>query len=418
MTKHDTKIMKTHDDVLEEMADALDIPQSKYEEAKNRYQLIGDWLDRPESSLAQYDPAISAQGSFLLGTVTRPLTDQEEYDVDLVCLLNASKIDFTQKKLKDAVGREVALYVKAQNMTKPLEEGRRCWTMSYADGAQFHMDILPALPDTQRYQGMLLEHGYQVLARDSALTGHAIAITDNTLPQYSHVTDQWPQSNPQGFATWFRNRMSIQLNERKQELAKREMITASVDEIPDYRVKTPLQRAIQLLKRHRDCMFADDGEHKPISINITTLAAHAYNEEPTISQALQSILTGMDRYIEHRGGVAWIANPVNPAENFADKWVEEPKKRENFYRWLDQARQDFALYLRASKFDDVPGPLREHLGSNLVDRALDTLLSTAASAVATPAVARSAEAENIHRAEAAIDQIQRTGAQSKPWANS
>jgi hypothetical protein len=212
--------------------------------------------------------------------------------------------------------------------------------------------------------------------------------------------------------------MRIQLNERKKEFAKREMITASVDEIPDYRVKTPLQRAIQLLKRHRDCMFADDGEHKPISINITTLAAHAYNEEPTISLALQSILTGMDRYVEYRGGVAWIANPVNPAENFADKWDEEPKKRENFYRWLDEARKDFALYLRASTFNEVPEPLREHLGSNLVDRALEIVLSTAAVALAAPAVARSAEAENTHRAEAAIDQIQRTGPQSKPWAKS
>ena len=44
MTAHDTKIAKSHDDVLEEMADALDIPTSKFEEAKSRYESIGDWL--------------------------------------------------------------------------------------------------------------------------------------------------------------------------------------------------------------------------------------------------------------------------------------------------------------------------------------------------------------------------------------
>jgi hypothetical protein len=36
-------------------------------------------------------------------------------------------------------------------------------------------------------------------------------------------------------------------------------------------VKTPLQQAVQILKRHRDMMFADDPEHKPISVIITTL---------------------------------------------------------------------------------------------------------------------------------------------------
>jgi hypothetical protein len=417
MTAHDRKIAQTHDDVLEEIADTLDIPPSKFEEAKSRYEAIGDWLDRDESSLAAYDPAISPQGSFLLGTVTRPLTDTEEYDVDLVCLLKASKTDFTQKSLKEAVGHEVTLYSQAQNMNNPPEEGRRCWTLHYADGAQFHMDILPALPDARRHQVILKEHGYDTLADDPALTGQAIAITDRTLPQYAQVTDDWPQSNPMGYAAWFRGRMTVQLTERKKAFAKRERITASVDDIPDYKVKTPLQRAIQLLKRHRDCMFADDGEHKPISIIITTLAAHAYNEEPTISEALQSILTGMADYIEYRGDEAWVANPVNPTENFADKWAEEPAKQENFERWLEQARQDFALYLRASRFDVVPVQLKEHLGAGLVDRTLEAVIPAAAAGLAAPAIVKGATAgDNDGRAAAAINDIQQTGSQSKPWA--
>ena len=417
MSTYDKKTPKTHDDVLEELADALDIPASKFEEAKNRYESLGDWLGREESSLAGYDPAISPQGSFLLGTVTRPLTDAEEYDVDLVCLLDASKTAFSQKSLKEAVGREVELYARARKMTRKPEEGRRCWTLHYADGAQFHMDVLPALPDAQRYQQMLKEYGYDALARDPALAGRAIAITDNTLPQYPEITNDWPQSNPSGYAAWFRSRMIVQLIERKKAFAARTQITASVDDIPDYKVKTPLQRAIQLLKRHRDCMFEDDGDHKPISIILTTLAAHAYNEEASISAALQSILTGMDQYIEYRGGQAWVVNPVNPAENFADKWAEEPKKRENFYNWLEQARHDFAMYLRASGFDDIPTVLKEHLGTGFIDRTLSAVLPAAVSGFAAPAIARGTSTDDdMRRAEAAINESQRTGSQSKPWA--
>src|SRR5262245_21974727 len=65
VTEHDRKIAKTHDDILEEIAAALDIPPSKFEEARRRYESIGDWLDRDESTLAAYHPAIPPQGSFL-----------------------------------------------------------------------------------------------------------------------------------------------------------------------------------------------------------------------------------------------------------------------------------------------------------------------------------------------------------------
>ncbi|MCP5366710.1 MAG: nucleotidyltransferase [Hyphomicrobiales bacterium] len=419
MSTRDKKTAKTHDDVLEEIADALDIPPSKFEEAKERYESLGAWLDRPESTLAAHNPAISPQGSVLLGTVTRPLTEAEEYDVDLVCLLEGSKAEFTQKGLKEAVGFEVKLYAEARDMDKRPKEGRRCWTLHYEDGAQFHMDVLPALPDAQRYQIILKERGYANLAGDPALSGQAIAITDKTLPQYDQHTEDWPQSNPMGYAAWFRSRMRVQLHERKKAFAKAQRVTASVDDIPDYKVKTPLQRAIQLLKRHRDCMFADDPEHKPISIIITTLSAHAYNEESTIAAALHSILTGMDRFIEYRGEEAWIGNPVNPAENFADKWAEEPKKREAFYNWLEQVRHDFALYLRGSRYDAMPVELKDRLGADLVERSLAAILPAATAGLAAPAIARAASNDDdARRAEAAIENIQRTGSQSKPWAKS
>ena len=110
---------------------------------------------------------------------------------------------------------------------------------------------------------------------------------------------------------------------------------------------------------------------------------------------------------------------MNPAENFADKWAEEPRKRENFYRWLEQARQDFALYLRASTFDKMPDLLREHLGAKLVDSTMAAVLPVAVTGLAAPAVATGlSDAEDMARAERAVEQINRSGPQSKPWARS
>ena len=66
----------------------------------------------------------------------------------------------------------------------------------------------------------------------------------------------------------------------------------------------------------------------------------------------------------------------------------------------------------------MPTLLREHLGADLVDRTLEALLPAAATGLAAPAVVRAAHPGDTHRAEAAIDQINRAGAQSKPWAQS
>jgi len=104
MTIHHKHVVQSHEDVLEEIAAAVDISESMFEEAKAHYESIGEWLERRGSTLSGYDPVISPQGSFLLGTVTRPLSDAEEYDVDLVCKLNANKEDFTQKSLKGGGG--------------------------------------------------------------------------------------------------------------------------------------------------------------------------------------------------------------------------------------------------------------------------------------------------------------------------
>ena len=83
-------------------------------------------------------------------------------------------------------------------------------------------------------------------------------------------------------------------------------------------------------------MFSERIDDKPISIILTTLAAHAYQQEQTISDALYSIIDRMDKYIEYRSGVAWIANPTDPAENFADRWQKYPVRKKAFQEWLDQ----------------------------------------------------------------------------------
>jgi hypothetical protein len=357
-------VTKSAQGYLKALAEELDISETCYDQAYERYRSLGRWLNRDASSIKEFDPAVYVQGSFAFGTVIKPYTDAEEYDVDLVCeLMRLSKTQLSQQQLKQLLGVEIDAYRQANNMQKLLDEGRRCWTLNYADGAQFHMDIVPALPNGAGVR-LLLEQR----RLDASWADTAIAITDSEVFNYAVIADDWPRSNPKGYLEWFKSRMTILLERRKAELA--EAVHAKVEDIPDYRVRTPLQSAIMILKRHRDMMFADDQTHRsPISIIITTLAGHSYQGEEEVSDALFSILTKMDSYVLWDGQKHVISNPSDPSENFADKWEEFPERKDAFFKWLDQARRDFRAVTDQYSRKTITESLSSHIGLELAKRA-------------------------------------------------
>ena len=344
--------------LLEDLAEELEIPDSRYEAAIRSYNSIGEWLRRSASAFAKTHVEVYSQGSFRLGTAIRPVTDQEDYDLDIVCETFYSKESVTQEWLHRQLGEEMRAYASAYKMTAP-ERSNRVWTLHYADGAQFHMDVLPSVPDGGQTQAMMLA------ARSQSSADTSVAITDQNHPNFRVRSHDWPVSNPKGYANWFVSRMRVARWARLARL--REQASVNVAQIPDYKVKTPLQSAVQILKRHRDMRFKDTPELSPRSIIITTLAAHAYQQEPTISEALVSILQRMDQYIETSGEEPRIPNPTNNGENFADAWSTNKALQDAFYDWLETARLDFnaaAQELDPRSFADVLAP---RMGRRLVE---------------------------------------------------
>ncbi len=143
--------------------------------------------------------------------------------------------------------------------------------------------------------------------------------------------------------------------------------------MPDWQVKTPLQRAIQILKRHRDIYFQSNLDERPVSIIITTLAALAYNNQANVYEAIVDILSDMARYIDSRNGRWRIVNPVDPNENFADKWNEYPKRREAFERWQKKAREDFFIAPKMQTFSKSVESLSPVLGQRIMAKAASDL---------------------------------------------
>ena len=345
--------------LLTKTAEVLDIPDHVYEDATVKYEDVGEWLDGEDSELKPYRPEIYVQGSFRLGTVVRPISEADEYDIDLVCRLSFEKDQTTQANLKKIVGDRLK---RRDDLAKMLESSRRCWILNYPAEDQmpaFHMDVLPSIPNIER-------------------PPNGILLTDTELKL-------WQRSNPVAYADWFYGRMKVVLQARRTSLA--ESIRASVEEVPEWQVKTPLQTAVQILKRHRDIHFQDQPDVKPISIIITTLAARVYRNQPDVYAALTDMVQDIEAnwgkagYVENRNGKWWVSNPVDPDENFADKWNEFPERREAFFRWVKKVRVDFSSAAQKHTLDEAVDEISPLLGREAVVRAAEGMGLRASSAL-------------------------------------
>ncbi len=328
--------------ILKELIEELDLPESAYENAQKRYEDLGNWFDRDESLVAENNPHIFSQGSFRLGTAIRPLDNTEEYDLDLACKLRVgiTKRTHTQKDLKELIQKELEAYRKARGIHNELEEKHRCWRLEYKDDLSFHMDIVPCIPEDENKRNLIFDSLQnkgmsEQLANVTSQT--TVSITDDRHHDYPIISNDWKISNPEGYSEWFESRMVTQQPRVFMEKAQ-------VDRVPLFKRKSSLQRVIQLLKRHRDSWSKDNPDSKPISIIITTLAAKAYNGEINIDEALQNILNKMDSFVNP--AKPRIPNPIDPDEDFADRWYREDCKHlmleETFNSWLMQAKIDFA----------------------------------------------------------------------------
>ena len=262
-------------------AEGLDIPDELYRAAATEYDDVGNWLaDHADPGGSGWQ--IYPQGSILLGTTVRP-ERRDEYDVDLVCLRDLERHEISQHELKDQVGEALRRYLAARggdgDGPDGIEPRKRCWTLTYERA--FHLDVLPAIP-----------------SEDGSDTG--ILLTDRDLRH-------WQYSDPKGYAEWFRAQMARELEAKRATIAKAERVDP--EEIPEFEVRTTLQRAVQILKRHRNVFFAEALDLRPASILVTTLAARAYDDQDDLLAALAEMADLMPRVIE-RSGDAWlVANP-------------------------------------------------------------------------------------------------------------
>ena len=156
-----------------------------------------------------------------------------------------------------------------------------------------------------------------------------------------------------------------------------------------------MQRVIQILKHHRDVYYCRIRKEdlKPTSAIITTICAEiAYGKDPSLNvfELLQTIANDFEIYsrnqtlteeefsrqyetkntIRKSNGKWYIMNPVNPKDNLADSWNDNPEKAELFFKWVKAMKKDCLDSLQIEDNDFV-ALLENNFGRDYVKKSIN-----------------------------------------------
>ncbi len=146
-------------------------------------------------------------------------------------------------------------------------------------------------------------------------------------------TKSWKPSDPVGYAEWFR---------RKCMPAVRKFAADSAEPLPALEAvedKSPVQLAVQLIKRWRDIHYCAAPYPAPISIVLTTLAADVYRGERSVAETIASVLHGIldaVRVSDATGRRLKVLNPSNIMEDLSERWDDDEEAYSGFKVGIQQ----------------------------------------------------------------------------------
>lgn len=292
------------EELLARIAQELQLDKTRMERMESAYKAVFDLLKKDETFFNNLEIEIYVQGSKRIGTTVKPIND-EDFDLDTVLHI----YDLFSNHTPEQVYNELVRVIEKDGYYKTIcEKKKRCVRLNYK--SDFHMDILPACMPTH-------------------FEKQKIAIPEKRLRD-------WSSGNPKGFANWFLT-IANSVQKPMLKMYSQVLLEAKVESEPlpkELYEKTPLQRAVQLIKRYRD-LYYQDKKHPVSSIVITTLVAHFYKGENSIFDAINNVTQGIkNSYLDTiKSNIRFkVLNPVNPEEDFTDSWTAE--NYSSFYNFI------------------------------------------------------------------------------------
>lgn len=282
---------------------------------ESAYKALTTIINEDDGFFKGMEIDIYAQGSVPIGTTVKPLQG-DEFDLDIVLHIKKGYSHFTPMQIYNALVQKLESDGRYRHM---VQKKNRCVRLKYA--GDFHMDILPGCM-------VVITDDKNIMVPDRELRG-------------------WTISNPKGYAEWFLNIANLSKAPELESYYRRLFeLKAEVQELPedDFFLKKPLQRGAQLIKRYRDIYFEKMPQYATSSIILTTIAGHFYKGENSIFETIDAILLRIQQEsLQQRLSRLKITNPINPEEDFSEKWDEEPKLYQHFLAFTKDLYEKWQL---------------------------------------------------------------------------
>lgn len=288
----------------------ITVDDSDYQDLNDTYKTIASFLS------AQGSLEICSQGSVKIRTLIKQV-GRNNFDLDCIAVKNCLVLPADPIQFFESIFKPLSYHW-------PLERKNRCIRFT-CPNKKYYLELTPTIR------------------------------CNDHLSVVDREEEKWKASNPIKYAEWFDLCAEDCAHPATREIS---LDSAKVEPLPSHRIGFDdiLRSAVRLFKRHRDRYYFHASDlrktDKPISCIITTLTAQAMvgllhersknNLDLNGIELLVNCLKLMPSYILGEPGNYSVVNPVEPAENFAEKWNSNPSRKEEFDKWRIAAIKDFS----------------------------------------------------------------------------
>ena len=212
---------------------------------------------------------IEPQGSYALGTLIKPVEDNDEYDADIQVVMNPNP----KWEAKDYVQAVYGALKKNKNYADKLRLKTRCVTVDYA--GDFHLDVVP---------------------RVTIRGNHYIC---------NRADNKFEETDGTGYREWFNEKNRITNGNLKRVV-----------------------RILKYLRDHKGNYTAKSILLTTLVGNTIRKSDEGTEAVSTVADTLVTVLSRMDDYLQKHSNMPDIRNPVLPTETFNRHW--DQRKYENF----------------------------------------------------------------------------------------
>ena len=239
------------------LRDEVNLNQSRLDRLETSVGAVNDYL---KDNLPGYQ-TMDKQGSYALGTLIKPVDDNDEYDADIQIVMNPNP-KWGAKDYVLAINRTLA---GNKTYADKLRLKTRCVTVDYA--GDFHLDVVP---------------------RVTIKGKHYVC---------NRIDNKFEETDGTGYRDWF--------NEKNR-------ITGG-----------NLKRVVRLLKHlrdHKNSFTAKSILLTTLAGNTIKESDKGTAAVSTVADTLETVLSRMNGYLQQHPSMPEIKNPVLPTENFNRHW--------------------------------------------------------------------------------------------------